>query len=255
MTTEMIGWGAALDEQDSDQLIVFISGYGRGEQATFHFAGFAEQFSQSKLFLRDHANCHYHKGIQGVSENDEENVEFLRYLIDRLGVKRVTFVSGSVGSHPAITWGYKLGVNDIHLVGPVTDINTAITSERAGQEAFAEIAAHCQSLLDANYPNLNLRDYMQANPGKVDCVDVYYGMDDPTDIQQAENINDLPEVRSTIYHNGNHFRVPMFVQRRDPDLANRINAKTVARPADLRKAGTFKDEELGYAVVRLVTRD
>ena len=37
-----------------EHLIVFISGYGRPGQQTFHFEGYATPFPQTKLFLRDH---------------------------------------------------------------------------------------------------------------------------------------------------------------------------------------------------------
>ncbi|SMX34740.1 hypothetical protein [Actibacterium lipolyticum] len=252
MAVDMIGWGAAIEESDSDQLIVFVSGYGRPTNQQFHFAGYAEQFTQNKLFLRDHANCQYAQGISGVTDNEEENLEFLRYLIKKLGVKRVSFVSGSVGSHPTVIWGHKLGVNDIHLIGPVTDMDSIAKTDRGQQEAFQPVAEYFQSLLKDDYPYSNLREFMKENSDKVDSVDIYYGLDDPTDMAQAAFIEDLPHVRSTIYHKGDHFRVPMFVQRRDPDMANRISAPSVVRPADMRKAGTIGDTELGHAVVRYV---
>lgn len=252
MTTEMIGWGAALEQGDPDHIILFISGYGREGSQQFHFSGYAKQFSQTKLFLRDHANCMYAQGIQGVTDDEEENVAFLRYLIDKIGASRVSIVSGSMATHPAIIWGHKLKVNDIHLIGPMADINLCLKQDRVYQPAFEGPRAFVEGLVAENYPHLDLRPFMQEHADAVDCVDIYYGQADKIDLDQAATIADLPQVRSTIYHTGDHFRVPMFVQRRDPDMTNRINAPTVDRPADLRKAGKTEDIELGYAVVRLV---
>lgn len=250
MALEMIGWGAAIEDGDPRQLIVFISGYSRNANAPFHFAEYSRQFQQTKLFLRDGANCHYSQGIPGVTETEEENVAFLRYVIDRLSPERVTFVSGSVGTHPTVIWGCQLGVNDIHLIGPVTDLASGIASPRAGMAAFGPIRDYCAGLVAQGYPYTNLRTYLLEYGDRVDSIDVFYGLDDPTDIEQARNIADLPNVRSTVYYSGDHIRVPMFVQRRDRDLANRINLP-IERPADLRSSGAYREKDLGYAAVRL----
>jgi hypothetical protein len=247
---ESIGWGAEIEPGDPRHLIVFISGYGRPGQATFHFAEFATRFPQTKLFLRDGTNSLYAHGITGVTTTSEESVEFLRYMIDRLAPERVTFVSGSVGSHPTVMWGCELGVDDIHLIGAVTDMARAVDSPRAGMPAFEPLREHVEQLLAQGYPHANLRHYLLENGHRVSSIDLFYGMDDPTDIEQARNISDLPNMRSTIYHRGDHIRVPMFVQRRDMDLTNRIN-RPIERPADLRASGLRQDVDLGYAVVRL----
>ncbi|KCV81445.1 hypothetical protein ATO10_12589 [Actibacterium atlanticum] len=252
MTTEDIGWGAKLEYGDPDHLVAFVSGWGQPGNQNFHFQPFANTLSQTKLFLRDHANCHYTKGIQGVTENEEESVEFLKYLLDKIGPKRVSFISGSLGSHATVLWGHKLGVDDIHLIGPVTDLMLGIEQERAYHPAFAESAKVAQQMVDEGYEYVNLREFMQANTDKVDCVDLYYGLDDQMDIDQAGNVEDLPHVRSTVYHRGDHFRVPMFVQRRDPVMSDRINADHVDKPKELRRARKTDPIELGYASVKLL---
>lgn len=247
---ETIGWGAAIEEGDPRHLIVFISGYGRPGRATFHFAEFASRFGQTKLFLRDGSNTLYAGGIPGVTDSAEENVEFLRYMIDRLAPERVSFVSGSVGTHPAVLWGCELGINDIHLIGAVTDMARIVRSSRGNMPAFEPVRDHMLDLLAAGYPHADLRPFLEQHGHRVDSIDLFYGMDDPTDIEQARNISDLPNMRSTIYYQGDHLRVPMFVQRRDMDLTNRLNAP-VQRPADQRGRGVHTDIDLGYAVVRL----
>ena len=73
----------------------------------------------------------------------------------------------------------------------------------------------------------------------------------PADVQQSQMIADLPQVRSTVYYQGDHFRVPAFVLRRDVDLIERICAPMVERPADLRRQGPVPDVDLGYAVRRM----
>lgn len=248
MAVQMIAQGAAIDEGNPDHLIVFISGYSRDQNSVFHFSGYAEQFSQTKLFLRDGTNTQYENGVSGISDDDEGTLEFLRYVIRKLGAKRVSFVSGSVGTHPTLRWACELGVDDVYLLGPVTEFLSALESPRAAQGAFAEIRAYVETLVARDYKYINVRTLLEEKGDKIGAIDLFYGLDDPTDIQQAKIISDLPNVRSTVYHRGDHMRVPMFVQRRDTDLADRLNSP-VEKPGDVRASGQTAPIELGYAQV------
>jgi len=247
---EMLGWGAGITYGDPDHLIIFISGFVEQDKPIFHFYDFAHSLPQTKLLLRDHTNHLYSNGILGVTDNEEENLQFLQFFITKIGARRVSFLTGSVGAYAAVMWGHKLGVNDIHILGPVTDMATIVESRRGWQPVFAETALYMRGQLAAGYAHANLRGFMRDNSTKVDSVEIYYGLDDPIDMQQAAVIEDLPQVRSTIYYRGDHYRVPAFVQRRDPVLHDRFMAP-VARPADLRRTGHTADLDLGYAVVRL----
>jgi len=248
---EMIGWGAGLVDGDRDHLIVFISGYLYPNFKEFNFRAFAEKFGQAKLFLRDDSPRQFRGGIPGVTVSEDENVRFLQYMVDKLGASRVTLVSGSVGTHPAVLWGHRLGVDDIYLIGPVTDLASMLQSDRASHPNFLDLANEARNLIDAGYPHLSVRGFMAENAHRVRSVDIYYGANDPIDAAQARAIEDLPQVRSTVYHRGDHFRVPAFALRRDTDIHDRINAPDVERPMDRRRAGPVPDEDLGYATLRL----
>jgi len=249
---EMIGWGAGITYGDPDHLIIFISGFVRQDKPIFHFWDFAQTMPQTRLLVRDHTNNLYSNGILGVTDNEDENLQFLQFFIKKIGARRVSFVTGSVGAFAAIIWGHKLGVNDIHMVGPVTDMATIVESPRGKHPIFADLNEYLRSQVAAGNPQANLRSFMRDNADRVDCVDIYYGRDDATDRQQAAVIEDLPQVRTTIYYSGDHTRVPMFIQRRDPVLSDRLMDPVVPRPADLRRDGKSADVDLGYAMVKLV---
>lgn len=248
---EMIGWGAGLVDGDRRHLAIFISGFLMPHTKAFHFLPFAERLTATKLFLRDDSPHQFREGIRGVTENEEENVEFLRYMIDKIGPERVTILAGSVGTHPAILWGHWLGVDDIHIIGPVTDFTTCLHTKRAHHPSFSAVAHEALNALNRGYPYANLRPFMAEHAEAVQAVDLYYGMSDPADVQQADVISDLPQVRSTVYYQGDHFRVPALVLRRDVDLIERICAPVIERPIDLRRQGPVPDVDLGYAVRRM----
>lgn len=249
---KMIGWGAGVDYGTAEHLIVFITAFVTPDRTNFHFLEYAGAFPQTKLFLRDDRNCQFEHGIPGVTESEEENLEFLRTFIRKIGARRVTFVTGSIGTHPAMIWGHKLRVQDIHIVGPVTDYSVAVSTSRGSAPMFQAVTKLAQDRLDSRYPFSNLRPFLSEHSSAVDSVDLYYGRDDQVDCAHAAVIHDLPQVRTTLYHQGDHYRVPAFVQRRDPYMTDRIMAPVIERPADLRRANRWMPVDLGYAEVRLM---
>lgn len=249
---EMISWGAGLVDGDRRHLVILVSGFLYPNHKEFHFLRFGERLGQAKLFLRDDSPRQFRGGIPGVTESEEENVQFLGYMIDKIGPERVSIVSGSVGTHPAVLWGHWLGVDDIYLVGPVTDMVSMIETDRAQHPSFIGLTREVEGLTERGYPYLSLRGFMQEHADAVKSVDIYYGAQDPIDRAQAATIEDLPQVRSTAYRSGDHFRVPVFALRRDPDIVDRLSAPTVERPADLRRVGPVPEVDLGYAVMRVL---
>lgn len=250
MALRFIGAGAALADGDPRQLIVFVSGYLRPDRPGFHFADYAHGFAQTRLLLRDPSNALFSRGIPGVTASPAESLAFLRALIARLRPQRVTFVAGSVATHPTVLWACELGATDVHLICPVTDAAALLATPRANLGAFRAMRDMAAARLARGEPHADLRPYLCARGHRVEAIDLYYGLDDPVDTAQARHIADLPNVRSTVYHRGDHMRVPMFVQRRDHELADRINLPVVP-PAALRAAGACAARDLGHAAVRL----
>lgn len=249
---EMIGWGAGLEDGNRDHLIIFVSGFLNPTSKNFHFQSFADRFDQTKLFLRDSSANQFRDGIQDVTTNETENLQFLDYMINKIGPSRVSIVSGSVGTHPAVLWGHLLGVDDMYLLGPVTDMESIMTSKRSEHPTFMDLAATARRMLKTDYPYLNVRNFMIEHSDAVKSVDIYYSAADEIDAQQAAVISDLPQVRSTVYHSGDHFRVPAFALRRDNDIYDRLYAPTIESPSALRRQGPVPDVDLGYAVERIV---
>ena len=248
---DMIGWGAGIEAGDPDHLIIYVSGYIYPGYKEFHFKKFADRFNQTKLFLRDDSGHQFRQGIPEVTNSEEENVEFLRYMISRVGASRVTIVSGSVGTHPSVLWGHWIGVDDIYLVGPVSNLVTMIHTDRANHQQFMGLTIEAAKVIEQGYEYADLRPFMQANSDKVASIDIYYGQMDQIDMEQSGNIADLPQVRSTVYYSGDHFRVPAYALRRDPDIEERINAQVIEKPVEMRQNGNTAPVDLGYAAVRL----
>lgn len=250
MALEPIGPCAAVEYGDPSHLVILIRSHNPpGGPREFSFQRFGDRLRQTKLYVADPTYPYslYMKGLTEIAENHDEIVEFLQFFIKRIGAERVTLIAASIGAPPAVAWGVQLGADDVHLIGGVPDLELCLQQERADAPFFKPQADHFRSMID-DYPYANSREVLLENPDAVRCIDVYYGLDDPIDRAQSETLIDLPNVRRTVYHQGNHARLPIFVLSRDPDLQNRIMDPVVADPAELRKSGNGP-MDLGYAEV------
>ena len=78
-------------------------------------------------FIIDKNFAHYHKGIDGVSTNIDDTINFIRNKI--LGYKKVIFVGISAGGYAAILFGSLLNVNHVVAFVPQTILNKAYANK------------------------------------------------------------------------------------------------------------------------------
>jgi hypothetical protein len=74
-----------------------------------------------KYFYIDKKQTWYHKGMEGISKNIPETVEYLREKIS--GYDKVYFIGNSSGGYAALLFGSLLGVDKILAFQPQTDLS------------------------------------------------------------------------------------------------------------------------------------
>ena len=74
-----------------------------------------------RVFLIDKNKNWYHTGIQGISENIEETLEYLRSII--VNYKNICFMGTSAGGYASILFGSLLKVNTVLAFIPQTLVN------------------------------------------------------------------------------------------------------------------------------------
>lgn len=107
---------------DADTLIVSFAGHDvrYGGTGTFEFFNFLNQFFKGvhRHFYIDRACRCYHTGIEGVSEDVDGTVAFLREKIARY--RRVFFIGASSGGYAALLFGSLLRVHKVVAFFPPT---------------------------------------------------------------------------------------------------------------------------------------
>lgn len=107
---------------NSDTIIVSFAGIGKkfGTIQPFEFVNFLNKNypNYSQLFLIDNKRHRYHLGIDGVSSNVDETVEFLKEKTK--SYKKVYFLGNSAGGYAAILYGSLLNVTKVIAFIPQT---------------------------------------------------------------------------------------------------------------------------------------
>jgi hypothetical protein len=88
-----------------------------------------------KLFLRDHAQAYYHRGVRGLGDDIGEIETGIRDAVEEAGASRVVMMGGSGGGYAALLFGRLLGVDEVHAFAPTTFL-TAELRERCGDTRF-----------------------------------------------------------------------------------------------------------------------
>lgn len=115
----------------SKTLIVSFAGHGLiNERPRIEFASFLKQHfpHMDAQFYMD-SNCKsYHFGMEGISTNIDETVQFLKRQID--GYERIVFLGASAGGYAAILFGSLLNVDTVIAFIPQTIIRSKTSDER-----------------------------------------------------------------------------------------------------------------------------
>lgn len=228
---QKISDGAAVAYGDSDRLVVFFSSRGAYRRNKFDSEDFSRDLPYTKLFLRDESKDYfYHNGIPGLTGSMEENADFLKYFIQKIGAKRVSFVGASAGAYSALVMGHMVGVDDIHLTSLVSFLNRDLSEDPDKAQLWDGIFDNVNQLvaergIDRKY--LDSRNIVLENPGKVTAVKLHVSSNEPVDLNHAARIWDQPHVDTVFHDRGRHATVVAQVMssgRLAEDLAAPVEA-------------------------------
>jgi hypothetical protein len=104
----------------------------------FEFFGQLRSIPAHRVFVRDHEQCWYHRGVAGISHDLASTTLALEETLASLAPRRVVCVGTSAGGYAALLFGYRLGVDEVLAFGPQVAISkefrAAIGDERWTQE-------------------------------------------------------------------------------------------------------------------------
>jgi tetratricopeptide (TPR) repeat protein len=142
------------------------------------------------IYLKDFKRLRYLVGIQSLSQDYPGTLAALRFMLNRLGVKRVCTMGNCEGGFAAIRYGVELGADRIITFGaPTFSPDDSLTKiEQARNFMRNRLAAKVPSDMIDLKPFLEARHY-QAQ------IDFFYEEADPRDCAHAMHISGLPGIK------------------------------------------------------------
>lgn len=156
-----------------------------------------------KLFLRDHSQAYYHRGVRGLGDDIEAVEAGIREAVERAGATRVVMMGSSGGGYAALLFGRLLGVEEVHAFAPTTFIRADLR-DRYGDHRFER---RWQALMDSGrYQSRygDLRDLFQRTPHRGTRFVIHYCSAYELDVIHADWLAAEPGVELRAYEEGDH---------------------------------------------------
>jgi hypothetical protein len=146
-----------------------------------------------RLFLRDHSQAYYHRGVRGLGEDIAGVETGLREVVAETQPSRVVMMGGSGGGYAALLFGRLLGVDEVHAFAPTTFLRADLRA-RCGDDRFQERwnALMASGCYQPRYGDL--RELFQETPDCGTRFVVHYPADYDVDVFHAEWIAPEPGV-------------------------------------------------------------
>ena len=105
------GFVSSLDEPGNVALVLFGGMNNQIGMPPFEFFRLTQDLPVKRIFLRDHEQAWYHRGVRGAGNSIDEVVECLTQLFVEAKVDKVLMVGNSMGGYAALLFGNLLGAN------------------------------------------------------------------------------------------------------------------------------------------------
>ena len=107
------GMVSSLDEPGNVALVLFGGRNSQmGLQPPFEFFRLTQDLPVKRIFLRDHEQAWYHRGVRGAGNSVDEVAERLAQLFVQAKIDKVVMVGNSMGGYAALLFGNLLGATE-----------------------------------------------------------------------------------------------------------------------------------------------
>jgi hypothetical protein len=138
-------------EPEGKRMIMSFSGLPAGvPMVPFEFVRMLSTVDVKTVFLRDHAQAWFHRGVRGVGDNIDAVAEHVRRVASQ--AEEVVMIGTSAGGYAALLFGAMTGC-EAHAFVPQTFIDPELRAEHRDQR-WAEPLAALGDDLDRRYADL-----------------------------------------------------------------------------------------------------
>lgn len=97
----------------------------------------SDSAAAKKLFIRDHQQAWYHKGVRGAAADIEGLERAIRSIVAEVNPAKTVMLGTSAGGYAALLFGRLLAVDEVHAFSPQTFISPGLRSQY-GDERWPE---------------------------------------------------------------------------------------------------------------------
>ena len=183
--------GVASDfSSSSDTLLIVFGGIvGHIDIPLFEFSKVTAPFRVKKVYIRDHEQAWYHRGVAGVADSIDGLVGHLRQQIQRYACRRVVTLGNSMGAYAAILTGCLLPADEVVAFSPQTFIGRFKRLLCLDRRWSRQLAGAYRSP-SANRAYFDLKSVLRKGPAST-SYHLYYGKGNRQDARHAEHLKGL----------------------------------------------------------------
>jgi len=112
---------------NGSNLYIFFGGLGSEiGMPPFEFYNFSKIINENKIFIRDLAQCWYHDGLPGISNDIYSTAKYIQRQVESLKPKKIFFVGNSMGGYAAILFANLIGKGEVIAFAPQTFISPGL---------------------------------------------------------------------------------------------------------------------------------
>ena len=193
--------------KNQDKLVVlFTTMYNNFYVSNFVMLRFLSQFGVSILILKDTTRFNYLNGVSGFGKNPKDISKQILTLKEREGIKKVLIMGFSSGGFASLLCA-KLLQSDRYL-------GFSIASDTSGSLTDRKwFTQEVRSKIDEKYL-FNLRDLLaNEEQSQHSKYNIYYGLDNKSDVDHAINLDDLPNVSLQPIEDCGHSTISRLMER------------------------------------------
>lgn len=165
-----------------------------------------------KLFLRDHAQSWYHRGVRALADDIEGTEAWIRRIVADTNPSRLVMLGASAGGYGALLFGRLLGAAEVHAFAPQTFLSADLRRRYDDPRWPAEWSDLMRSgRYQRRYGDL-LRLF-ERTPAMGTRFVVHYCQDERLDAAHAERLGQHSDVELRAYEHGGHEMVKHLRKR------------------------------------------
>lgn len=202
------GVSAYLEPNSKTLLVTFGGIRGRFGMPIFEFFNLTSEFDIKKIYLRDLSQVWYQSGIEGISQNIDETVNYLRVLFSQQQANKIVMIGNSAGGYAALLFGYLLGVDEVHAFSPQTFLTRQLRIRHFDFRWFLEIQKlHLTKRSGDKY--LDLLSVFHEKDIKT-VLNIHYCYNHRLDEVHAVRMSSYPKITLHKYDSGGHALVKLL---------------------------------------------